>query len=102
MLDLEGKQLVLPIAAVFLGELAALNALAFGNAGPTDFAAVASSFVTSIVALILAVMADLAPSAGDEHEAAKRPSYPARVNAPIATPTEDPRRNAEQTQLTDS
>lgn len=65
---LESKQLALPIAAVFLGELAALNVLAFGNAGPTDFAAVASSFVTSIVALILAVMADVAPSTSDEDE----------------------------------
>jgi hypothetical protein len=68
--DLEGKQLVLPIAAVFLGELAALNVLAFGDAGPADFAAVASSFVVAIVALVLAVMADLAP-AGDERETVK-------------------------------
>jgi hypothetical protein len=66
---LEGKQLVLPIAAVFLGELAALNVLAFGNARPADFAAVASSFVVAIVALVLAVMADLAPA--DEHETVK-------------------------------
>jgi hypothetical protein len=69
--DLEGKELVLPIAAVFLGELAALNALAFGNAGPGDFAAVASSFVTVIVALVLAVMADIAPHTDDEHKMVK-------------------------------
>jgi hypothetical protein len=59
-----------PIAAVFLGELAALNVLAFGDAGPADFAAVASRFVVAIVALVVAVMADLAP-AGDEHETVK-------------------------------
>lgn len=62
--DLDSRQLVLPIVAVFLGELAALNALAFRNTGPSDFAAVASSFVSTIVALVLAVMADIAPSAG--------------------------------------
>jgi hypothetical protein len=79
--DLEGKQLVLPIAAVFLGELSALNALAFGNAGASDFAAVASSFVTSIVALVLAVIADLAPSASHEFETLQRPSRPAPAEA---------------------
>jgi hypothetical protein len=79
--DLESKQLVLPIAAVFLGELSALNALAFGNAGANDFAAVASSFVSSIVALVLAVMADLAPSAAHELETVHIPSGPAPVEA---------------------
>jgi hypothetical protein len=80
--DLEGKQLVLPIAAVFLGELAALNVLAFGDAGPEDFAAVASSFVTAIVALVLAVMADLASSDEDEHKTIKTPPPRAVVEVP--------------------
>ena len=57
--DLESKQLVLPVVAVFLGELAALNALAFGDQGAVAFAAVSSSLVVSVVALILAVMADI-------------------------------------------
>jgi hypothetical protein len=65
---LQSKQLVLPIAAVFLGELAALDALAFGGADRYHFAAVASSFVSSIVALVLAVMADIALSEGNEPE----------------------------------
>jgi hypothetical protein len=74
---LQSKQLVLPIVAVFLGEIAALNALAFGGAGPYDFAAVASSFVSSIVALVLAVMADIAPSSGHEAETMQTSSDPA-------------------------
>jgi hypothetical protein len=60
--ELQSKQLVLPIIAVFLGEISALNVLAFGNAGPGDFAAVASSLVSTTVALVLAVMADLTPT----------------------------------------
>jgi hypothetical protein len=87
--DLESKQLVLPIIAVFLGELAALNALAFGNVGPGDFAAVASSLVTSIVALILAVMADIAPSTGDEDKAWGEPPNPAQVAADSKGPDGD-------------
>ena len=59
---LQSKQLVLPVVAVFLGELAALSALAFGPTRSYSFAAVASSFVSSIVALVLAVMANIAPS----------------------------------------
>jgi hypothetical protein len=55
---LKSKDLVLPIIAVFLGEVAALNALAFGQASPEDFAAVASSLVSTTIALVLAVMAD--------------------------------------------
>jgi hypothetical protein len=84
--DLAGKQLVLPIAAVFLGELAALNALAFGNAGPADFAAVASSFVTSIVALVLAVLSDIAPPTGDEREGSSGSSLQASVKADTKEP----------------
>jgi len=64
--ELSGKQLVPPIAAVFLGELAALNGLAFYDSDMTaNFAAVSSSLVTSIFALVIAVMADLAPASGD-------------------------------------
>jgi hypothetical protein len=65
--DLKSHQLALPIFAVFLGELAALNEVAFGTAtvgngfAPQylgDFMAVSSSFVTVTIALILAVLAD--------------------------------------------
>jgi hypothetical protein len=66
--SLESNQLILPIIAVFLGEIAALNALAFGDAGAADFAAVASSLVTSIFALILAVMADLPEETNNERQ----------------------------------
>lgn len=67
---LESKGLVLPIIAVFLGEVAALNALAFGYARPEDFAAVASSLVSTTLALVLAVMADLSePLNGKEEDA---------------------------------
>lgn len=63
--NLKSHQLLLPIIAVFLGELAALNVLAFGEPGgefeaaPADFAAVAASMVSTIIALVLAVLADL-------------------------------------------
>jgi hypothetical protein len=71
--DLEGKQLVLPIAAVFLGEVAALNSLAFpDDTGPSGFAVVSSSLVTAVVALVLAVMADIAPAPADERREAER------------------------------
>jgi hypothetical protein len=72
---LQSRQLVLPVVAVFLGELAALDALAFGPPGYYSFAAVASSFVSSIVALVLAVMANIAPSDGNEPETAKGPPH---------------------------
>jgi hypothetical protein len=84
--DLKSKQLVLPIVAVFLGEIAALNVLAFGNAGANDFAAVASAFVTSIVALVLAVMAELASSADQEHDATQELHHPAQVVADAKEP----------------
>jgi hypothetical protein len=84
--DLESRQLVLPIAVVFLGELAALNALAFGNAGPADFAAVASSFVSSIVALVLAVLADIAPTS-DEREGPSMPSLQTSVKVDTKEPS---------------
>jgi hypothetical protein len=84
--DLKSAQLVLPIVAVFLGEIAALNVLAFNNAGANDFAAVASAFVTSIVALILAVMAEPAPSADQEPEATQGLHHPAQVAADLKEP----------------
>ena len=64
--DLQSKQLVLPVIAVFLGEVSALSALAFGDAGSNDFASVAASLVSTVVALILAVMADVKDSSEDE------------------------------------
>jgi hypothetical protein len=84
---LQSNQLILPITAVFLGELAALNALAFGNAGPYDFAAVASSFVSSIVALVLAVMADIVASDAHESEIVERSSH----SSSDGTDTEEPK-----------
>ena len=61
--ELEGRQLIPPIAAVFFGELAALNALAFTDSGTVDnFAVVSASLVTATFALVIAVMADLSPS----------------------------------------
>jgi hypothetical protein len=61
--ELEGKQLVPPIAAVFLGELASLNALAFSDSDMTaNFAATSSSLVVATFALVIAVMADLGTS----------------------------------------
>jgi hypothetical protein len=66
--ELEGKQLVPPIAAVFLGELAALNALAFTDSSQvSNFAAVSASLVVATFALVIAVMADLSPSEAEEH-----------------------------------
>jgi hypothetical protein len=53
---------------VFIREITALNALAFGKAGSTDFVAVASFLVSGTVALILAVMADLADIVNDTYE----------------------------------
>jgi len=58
------EQLALPVIAVFLGEIAALNEAAFQNNSyavgrvGADFAVVASSFVVSIVALIMTVLAN--------------------------------------------
>lgn len=66
--ELEGKQLVPPIAAVFLGELAALNALAFTDTNQVpNFAAVSASLVAATFALVIAVMADLSPSETGKH-----------------------------------
>jgi hypothetical protein len=84
---LQSKQLVLPVVAVFVGELAALNALAFGPSRYYSFAGVASSFVSSIVALVLAVMANIAPPDGNGPETVKGPS---RL-APEMPGTEEPK-----------
>jgi hypothetical protein len=82
---LESKGLVLPIIAVFLGEVAALNSLAFGNSGPEDFAAVASSLVSTTFALLLAVMADFTESPDDKKRegtvAASQPENPPVVSS---------------------
>ena len=67
--ELEGKQLVLPIAAVIIGEFSALDTLAFPTGDlASQFAVVSSSLVTAIVALLLAVMADIARPFSREHE----------------------------------
>jgi hypothetical protein len=59
---LSSSQLVLPIIAFFLGEIAALDVLAFsnGHGGASDFASVAASLTSTVIALILAVLADVA------------------------------------------
>lgn len=93
---------MLPIAAVFLGEVAALDALAFPiDAGPGEFAVVASSLVASTVALVLAVMADVSPPTGDEHMQIERASRSAEeevaeVNAPPTAQTLDTRDTIEE------
>lgn len=64
--ELEGKQLVLPIAAVIIGEFSALNSLAFPTGDlASQYAVVSSSLVTAIVALLLAVMADISRPAAE-------------------------------------
>jgi hypothetical protein len=93
--DLESRQLVLPVAAVFLGELAALNALAFGDQGAIEFAAVSSSLVVSAVALILAVMADITPSPGTETGAPVVPVSPAARESAAPVPPAAPNRSAD-------
>ncbi len=103
--ELQSKQLVLPIIAVFLGETSALNALAFGNAGPSDFAAVASSLVSTIVALVLAVMADLAPPPSTRmrrhlrgpHPLSRRgPKRTTRPKEPTKSPSSEPTRSGQR------
>jgi hypothetical protein len=72
--ELEGKQLIPPIAAVFFGELAALNALAFTDSDMVDnFAVACASLVTATFALVIAVMADLSPSEERRPEKRKPP-----------------------------
>jgi len=74
--ELKSGQLVLPIIAVFLGELDALDAIAFSSADatPSAFAVVAASLVTSIAALILAVLADILRSDTQDSSARARRS----------------------------
>jgi len=93
--ELSGKQLVPPIAAVFFGELAALNALAFTDSSMVaNFAAVSSSLVTATFALIIAVMADVSqtnesPERNESRPAEAREIEPMTTNsasAPEATP----------------
>ena len=63
---LKSHQLALPIFVVFLGEVAALNVLAFGENGKghlqasaADFAIVAATLASTVTALMLAVLADM-------------------------------------------
>jgi hypothetical protein len=85
--DLEGKQLVLPIAVVFIGELIALNSLAFpDDVGPSSFAVVSSSLVTAVVALVLAVMADISPVPGAEREETEEPQQLADTDQRSVSP----------------
>lgn len=91
---LESRGLVLPIIAVFLGEVAALNALAFGYTTAEDFAAVAASLVSTTFALVLAVMADLPESSRDknseESSSDKAPEEIVLVTAEQAIESERP------------
>lgn len=58
---LKTHQLLLPIIVVFLGEIDALGVLAFPQTNATDeFASVAASLTGTIIALLLAVLADIA------------------------------------------
>lgn len=58
---LKTSQLVLPVVVVFLGEIDALGVLAFPHTNATsEFASVAASFTSTIIALLLAVLADIA------------------------------------------
>jgi hypothetical protein len=86
--ELEGKQLVPPVAAVFFGELAALNALAFSDGGDmvTNFAAVSSSLVTATFALIIAVMADLSPSDDRPEDGESRMAITSKSEPVMADP----------------
>jgi hypothetical protein len=98
--ELEGKQLVPPIAAVFFGELAALNALAFTEGDMiANFAVVSSSLVTATFALIIAVMADLSPS--DEGSDARESQLPkAQENETIVANPAAPEPRSEPTSAT--
>ena len=92
---LRSDQLALPIIAVFLGEIAALNEAAFQNSAyavgrvGADFAVVASSFVVSIVALIMAVLAnfkedepkDLQVRSGERTAASSHADNPVHTDA---------------------
>jgi hypothetical protein len=87
---LKTHQLALPIIAVFLGEVAALNEAGFQTGAtaegrvPADFAVVASSLVTAVAALIMAVLADLkqdSPDAGPARSG-KAPQYQAATRTP--------------------
>ena len=90
--ELKSNQLVLPIISIFLAELQALNAVAWAghDATPTQFATVAAGLVTSIFALILAVMADIT-SYGENEANAARQSLP-----PPSTTSPDPKTDPEQ------
>jgi len=84
--QLKSSQLGLPIVAVFLGDISALNALAFSYAGSNDFAAVASSLVSPTVALVLAVLPGLSSpeeDAVDEIVNEQSPRSEAAIELPV-------------------
>lgn len=62
---LKSSQLALPVLAVFLGEMSALSESGFYSTNvkyagvTTDFAVVSASLVTAVVALLMALLADL-------------------------------------------
>jgi hypothetical protein len=89
---LNSYQLALPIFVVFLGEMAALNILAFGEnengrhlqASATDFAIVAASLVSTVAALLFAVLADVEESASKGVPDAPQSSYLDRLALAVA------------------
>lgn len=90
---LRSSQLTLPIIVVFLGEINALNATAFevGTAPTSDFASVAASLTSTFIALILAVLADIASPDDDNAKTQKSPLPPDRAfTIPTAAQKNDP------------
>jgi hypothetical protein len=68
---LQSSQLVLPILAFLIGEINALDIIAFGiigDGGSGAFATVSASLVSTVVALILAVLADMTIQSDDHAE----------------------------------
>lgn len=57
--SLDGYQLITPMLVVLIGEMSALGAIAFqSQVNQRNFAVVAASIVTAVVALVFAVLAD--------------------------------------------
>jgi hypothetical protein len=92
---LKSYQLALPIIVVFLGEIAALNILAFGENGQgnhlqataADFAVVGASLSSTTAALIFAVLADLQESSRKRYR--QMPRRDRLHRAPRNRPTRD-------------
>ena len=91
--SLRGYQLILPTIAVVLGEVAALNALAFGeerkghylHATATDFAIVATSLTSTFIALVLAVLADLQENENNNAKSGIQPNERAETDDRISS-----------------